>query len=238
MKNNMKRLEKKHPLAIRWLHWINFPLLTVMIWSGILIYWANAIYGVKIFGYELFHFFPPWFYDKLGIPFRLAEGIQIHFFFMWLFAINGVIYFLYLVFSGEWRTMLPVPGSFKRALLVTLHDLHIVKKLPPQGKYNDAQRIAYTGVLLMGAGSLITGLAIYKPLQLSWLTSLLGGYPWARWEHFWLMILFVLFFVVHVVQVILAGWGNFRSMVNGYEAVDAETKIPESALNEKGGATV
>ena len=238
MKNNMKRLEKKHPLAIRWLHWINFPLLTVMIWSGILIYWANAIYGVKIFGYELFHFFPPWFYDKLGIPFRLAEGIQIHFFFMWLFAINGVIYFLYLVFSGEWRTMLPVPGSLKRALLVTLHDLHIVKKLPPQGKYNDAQRIAYTGVLLMGAGSLVTGLAIYKPLQLSWLTSLLGGYPWARWEHFWLMILFVLFFVVHVVQVILAGWGNFRSMVNGYEAVDAETKIPESALNEKGGATV
>ncbi len=234
----MKRLEKKHPLAIRWLHWINFPLLTVMIWSGILIYWANAIYGVKIFGYELFHFFPPWFYDKLGIPFRLSEGIQIHFFFMWLFAINGVIYFLYLIFSGEWRTMLPVPGSFKRALLVTLHDLHIVKKLPPQGKYNDAQRSAYTGVILMGAGSLITGLAIYKPLQLSWLTSLLGGYGWARWEHFWLMILFVLFFIVHVVQVAIAGWSNFRSMVNGYEAVDAESKIPESALNEKGGATV
>ena len=52
------------------------------------------------------------------------------------------------------------------------------------------------------------------------------------------MILFVLFFVVHVAQVILGGWGNFRSMVNGYEAVDAEAKIPESALNEKGGATV
>ena len=239
MEKTMKKLEKKHPLAIRWLHWINFPLLTMMIWSGILIYWANAIYGVKIFDYELFHFFPPWFYEKLGIPFRLAEGIQIHFFFMWLFAINGVIYFLYLIFSGEWRTMLPVPGSLKRALLVTLHDLHIVKKLPAQGKYNDAQRIAYTGVLLMGAGSLITGLAIYKPLQLSWLTSLLGGYGWARWEHFWLMISFVLFFIVHVVQVILAGWGNFRSMVNGYEAIDAESKIPESALNENGGeATV
>ena len=239
MKNNMKKLEKKHPLAVRWLHWINFPLLTMMIWSGLLIYWANAVYGVKIFGYELFHFFPPWFYDSLGLPFRLAEGLSLHFFFMWLFAVNGVIYTFYLIFSGEWRTMLPVPGSLKRALLVTLHDLHIVKKLPPQGKYNDAQRIAYTGVIVMGAGSIITGLAIYKPLQLAWLTSLLGGYGWARWEHFWLMIAFVGFFVVHVVQVALAGWGNFRSMVNGYEAVDAETAIPESALNKtEGGAAV
>lgn len=145
---------------------------------------------------------------------------------------------IYLVFSGEWRAILPVPGSFKRAALVTLHDLHIVKKLPAQGKYNDAQRSAYTGVILMGAASVITGLAIYKPLQLSWLTDLLGGYEWARWEHFWLMIMFVGFFVVHVVQVALAGWGNFRSMITGYEAIDAETKISESSRNENEGVTV
>ncbi|MBA2620849.1 MAG: cytochrome b/b6 domain-containing protein [Acidobacteria bacterium] len=233
-----KQLEKKHPLAVRWLHWISFPLLTLMIWSGILIYWANAVYGVRVFGFELFHFFPAWFYEFLGIPSRLAEGISLHFFFMWFFAANGVIYVLYLIFSGEWRSIMPVPGSFKRAALVTFHDLHIVKKLPPQGKYNDAQRIAYTGVILMGAGSVITGLAIYKPLQLAWLTTLLGGYEWARWEHFWLMILFVLFFVVHVAQVALAGWSNFRSMVTGYETVDSEMKIPESSLNETEGATV
>lgn len=233
-----KQLEKKHPLAVRWLHWISFPLLTMMIWSGLLIYWANAIYGLKIFGYELFHFFPPWFYDSLGIPFRLAEGISLHFFFMWFFTVNGIIYVLYTIFSGEWRALVPVPGSFKRAALVTLHDLHIVKKLPPQGKYNDAQRIAYTGVILMGAGSVITGLSIYKPTQLAWLTSLLGGYEWARWEHFWLMVLFVLFFVVHVVQVALAGWSNFRSMITGYEPVDAETNIPVSSLNETEGEAV
>ncbi len=175
-----KQLEKKHSLAKRWIHWINFPLLSMMIWSGLLIYWANAIYAVKIFGAELFHFFPAGFYEFLGIPSRLAEGLQLHFFFMWLFLINGVAYVLYLIISGEWRATLPVPGSLKRAALVTLHDMHIVKKLPPQGKYNDAQRIAYTGVILMGAGSIITGLAIYKPLQLSWLTNLLGGYEWAR----------------------------------------------------------
>ncbi len=235
----MKKLEKKHPLAIRWLHWINFPLLAMMIWSGLLIYWANAVYSVKIFGDEIFHFFPAGFYDALGIPFRLAEGISLHFFFMWLFAVNGVIYVLYLAFSGEWRTMLPVPGSFRRALLVTLHDLHIVKNLPPQGKYNDAQRIAYTGTILMGFGSIITGLAIYKSLQLAPLTAILGGYEWARWEHFWLMILFVLFFVVHVAQVALAGWSNFRSMVTGYEIIKADNvPLPANTAAAEEGAKI
>jgi len=228
----MKKLEKKHLLAVRWLHWLSFPLLMLMIWSGLLIYWANAAYGIKIFGYELFHFFPAWFYDALGIPFRLADGLQLHFFFMWFFTVNGIVYVLYTIFSGEWRGIVPVPGSFKRAALVTLHDLRIVKNPPPQGKYNDAQRIAYTGVLLLGAGAVVTGFAIYKPTQLAWLTTILGGYEWARWEHFWLMILFVLFFIVHIVQVALAGWNNFRSMITGYQIVKTDDSIPEIAVKE------
>jgi len=224
-----KQLEYKHPLATRWMHWINFPVLAMMVWSGLLIYWANAVYAINVFGTEYFHFFPAWFYDALGIPFRLAEGIQLHFFFMWLFALNGVAYVLYTIISGEWRALLPIPGSFKRAPLVALHDIHIVKQLPPQGKYNDAQRIAYTAVIVMGAGSVISGLAIYKPLQLAWLTGLLGGYEWARWEHFWLMVLFVAFFGVHVVQVALAGWSNFRSMVTGRELVNSDAPEPVAA---------
>jgi thiosulfate reductase cytochrome b subunit len=224
----VKRLERKHTLATRWMHWINFPLLALMVWSGLLVYWANAVYSIKVDGLQLFHFFPAWFFDTLGIPYRLAEGLQIHFFFMWLFAANGVAYVIYTFGSGEWRSLLPVPGSFRRAPLVALHDAHIVKKLPPQGKYNDAQRIAYTAVILMGAGSMVTGLAIYKPLQLAWLTTFLGGYEWARWEHFWLMVLFVLFFAVHVVQVALAGWGNFRSMITGYDVINSDDAAPES----------
>ncbi len=216
-----KQLEKKHPLAIRWMHWINFPLLTLMIWSGMLIYWANQVYAIYIGNYELFRFLPPWFNDFFGIPFRLAEGLQLHFFFMWLFTINGVIYVIYTIVSGEWRAIVPVPSSLKRAPLVALHDAHIVKQKPPQGKYNDAQRIAYTSVILMGAGSLLSGLAIYKPLQLAWLTAAFGGYQWARWIHFWLTVAFVAFFAVHVIQVVLAGWSNFRSMITGYDIVDA-----------------
>ena len=69
----------------------------------------------------------------------------------------------------------------------------------------------------MGLGMLVTGVAIYKPTQLHWLTTILGGYEMARWEHFWVTMGIVGFFVVHVVQVVLAGWNNFRSMVSGRE---------------------
>ena len=54
------------------------------------------------------------------------------------------------------------------------------------------------------------------------MTTLLGGYEMARWEHFWLTIGFCGFFVVHVVQVMMAGWNNFRSMVSGYEIKAAD----------------
>jgi thiosulfate reductase cytochrome b subunit len=220
-----KMLANKHPLAIRWMHWINFPLLAMMIWSGMLIYWANPVYGIWIGGYQLFAFFPQWFNDALGIPFRLAEGLQLHFFFMWLFVVNGAVYVIYTILSGEWRALIPVPSSLKRAFRVALHDAHIVKEKPPQGKYNDAQRIAYTSVIVMGALSLLSGLAIYKPLQLAWLTAVFGGYQWARWLHFWLTILFVAFFWVHIIQVMIAGWSNLRSMITGREIVDAVPDI-------------
>jgi len=70
-----------------------------MIWSGLLIYWANAVYGIRLFGYELFHFFPPAWFEALGIPIRLAEGMAPHFFFMWFFTINGVPYVFYTILA-------------------------------------------------------------------------------------------------------------------------------------------
>jgi thiosulfate reductase cytochrome b subunit len=103
------------------------------------------------------------------------------------------------------------------AIQVTLVDLHLRKGLPAQTKYNGAQRIAYTAVIVMGVGMLATGLAIYKPTQAHLLTTLLGGYEMARWLHFWVTMSFLGFFVVHVAQVVLAGWNNFRSMVSGRE---------------------
>ena len=226
----MKRLEKKHPLAIRWFHWINFPVLFVMIWSGMLIYWANDVYRLGFGSVTLIKFFPDWFYNALNFGQRLAEGMAWHFFFMWFFAINGLLYVLYTTFSGEWRYLLPNRHSLREALQVTLYDLHLSKVHPPPRKFNGAQQIAYTSIILMGAGSLLTGLAIYKPVQFAWLSALLGGYEWTRFEHFWLTMGYVAFFFVHVAQVIKAGWNNFRAMVTGYEIVKAEaTPSPEVA---------
>ncbi len=225
------RLAYKHPLAIRWMHWINFPVLFVMIWSGLLIYWndsdnayqhAHRVYRLGVGNFTLFRFFPQWFYDKLHVPYHVTQGLGYHFFFFWVFAINGLLYVVYVAFSGEWRFLLPQRRSLQDAVQVTLVDLHLRKGLPPQTKYNGAQRIAYTSVILMGAGMLLTGLAIYKPTSAHWLTTLCGGYEMARWLHFWLTMSFLGFFLVHVGQVILAGWNNFRSMISGFEVQRVE----------------
>src|SRR5260370_35497272 len=94
---------------------------------------------------------------------------------MWFFALNGVAYVLYTFFSSEWRELVPTRRSFREAIEVTLHDLRLSKHHPPHRKFNGAQQVAYIGVILMGAGSLLTGLAIYKPTQLHVLPTLLGG---------------------------------------------------------------
>jgi thiosulfate reductase cytochrome b subunit len=222
----MKKIVKKHPLAMRWFHWVNFPILMVMTWSGLLIYWANDVYKLGWNNTTILKFFPQSFYDALHLNYKLAQGMAFHFVFMWLFFINGFLYVLYTIVSGEWRELVPNKHSFKEAWLVVLHDLHLRKTAPPQKKYNAAQKIAYTGIIIMGFGSIITGLAIYKPVQLWWLCELMGGYAFARILHFALTIGYSLFFVVHIVQVILAGWNNFRSVVTGFEVVkDDNEKI-------------
>lgn len=226
------KIEYKHSLAIRWMHWINFPLLALMIYSGLLIYWADShreglnahrVFRVGFGGWTLFRLFPPWFYSNLHLKFQLAKGLGYHFFFMWFFALNGVAYVLYTLLSGEWRDLVPNRSSFSEAIEVTLHDLGLRKNRLRRCKFNGAQRLAYTGVIFMGAGSLLTGLAIYKPTQVHVITALLGGYEMARWFHFWLTIAYVGFFLMHVALVIRAGWNNFRAMIIGYKISPAES---------------
>jgi thiosulfate reductase cytochrome b subunit len=226
----MKVIKEKHSFLMRWTHWVNFPVLAIMIWSGLFIYWANDAYGISIFGFSLIKFFPEWFYDYFHISGRLAEGMAFHFLFMWFFFINGLLYILYTIFSGTWRELLPNKNSFKEAWLVLLHDLHIRKTVPPQKKYNAAQRIAYTAIILMGIGSVVTGLAIYKPVQFYWICWLCGGYHFARILHFTLTIGYVFFFLIHIVQVILAGWNNFRAVVAGFEVIEEQPQLKHEIL--------
>ena len=108
----MKRIVHKHPLAIRWFHWINFPVLFVMIWSGLLIYWAYDPYKITMGSWTL-SFFPDWFYKALGVPFQLAKGMAWHFVFMWLFLLNGILR-LFRANGGIWcRTETPSAKPFR-----------------------------------------------------------------------------------------------------------------------------
>jgi thiosulfate reductase cytochrome b subunit len=213
----MPTLVPKHDWAIRFTHWLNVPLLAIMIWSGLLIYWAYDPYRIEIGGVVLLPFFPHWVYTTLRLERSLALGMAYHFAFGWLFALNGFAYVAYTVWSGHWRELMPTPRTPLDAVQVVLHDLGLRKEPLPPGKFNAAQKLAYTGIVLMGAGSLLTGLAIWKPTQWAWLTTLLGGYQTARLLHFALTVGYIVFFIVHISQVIKAGWNNFRGMVAGYE---------------------
>lgn len=214
-----KKIVQKFPLAIRWFHWINFPVLGVMIWSGLLIYWANDIYRIGFGHTTLIKFFPQSFYDVFKLSSSLAQGMSWHFAMMWLFMMNGILYVSYTIISGEWKHLIPGKGALKNSIQVFLYDFYIIKKKPEQGKYNAAQQIAYTSIIIMGVFSVLTGWAIYKPIQHSWLCTMMGGYEFARILHFSLTIGYVLFFFVHIFQVIKTGWNNFRSMITGFEIV-------------------
>lgn len=207
------------------MHWLNVPLLSLMIYSGLLIYWAHDVYRIGWGDLTLVKFFPEWFYAAFNLSHRLAEGMAWHFAVMWLLVANGVAYVGYTIASGEWRHLLPGRHSFREAWTVLLHDLGLSKVAPPPRKFNAMQQFAYTGVVLMGVGSVLTGLAIYKPTQLAWLVACCGGYQAARAIHFGLTVGYVLFVCVHLTQVVRAGWNNFRAMVTGYE-LEATQETP------------
>lgn len=226
-----------HPRAIRWLHWINFPLLFIMIWSGMRIYWAEDVYAFGIGSWQWFAFFPDSVYETFELERRLAKGMAFHFAFGWLFVINGAIYAIYLAVTKEWRHIVPDRHAAREATHVVLHDVHVKKTAPPQGKYNAAQRISYTVALAMAFIIVVSGFAIYKPTQLYPLPLLFGGYQGARLVHFWMTIGLLLFFLVHVVQVIRSGWGNFRSMVTGYVIERHSTATPSKSPDESSVAS-
>ena len=77
------------------MHWINFPLIVIMVWSGIRIYWAERVYAFGFLDWEWFKFFPESFYEPLDINNNLARGLAFHFNFAWLFVINGLAFVIY-----------------------------------------------------------------------------------------------------------------------------------------------
>jgi thiosulfate reductase cytochrome b subunit len=200
------------------MHWINVPVMAIMIYTGMRIYWADLrdpfVLGIGRF--EIFTFWPDAVYSALDIDRKLAKGIAWHLTFGWFFVVNGLLYTVHLVRKRRWKRLVPDGGDLRDAPKVVAHDLHLRRELPPQGKYNAAQKVTYTGVWLMGALLVISGFAIYKPTQLALLTWVLGGYESARFVHFTMAVLFLGFVVIHVLQVARSGWRNFASIITGY----------------------
>ncbi len=213
----------RHRRGSRWMHWVNFPLLVIMLWSGFRIYWAEQEWAFGILDWEWFQFFPDWINEPLGFDRKLARGLAFHLSFAWLFVLNGLAYTAYTAWKGEWRKLVPSMRSLKRVPATVLHDLGLRHEAPANpGYYNAAQQTSYTGIIMLGAVATATGFALFKPTQLSVLVTMFGGYSSARLIHFTASIVFILFFVVHIVQVARSGRHTFMAMVSGYELLTDE----------------
>jgi thiosulfate reductase cytochrome b subunit len=208
---------RRHHWIVRVTHWLNAIALTGLIASGLQIYQAFPHFGQKGNVYpvpnpfDMYHF-PRW--ARLGG--WLAGGLQWHFALAWIFLLSGAVYVSYLLISGEWRTLLFRPRDIGPATQMQLYYLRLRRDHPPQGKHNALQKGAYTFTIALGAISLLTGFAIYKPVQLWWLTALFGGYELARYWHFIAVWLFVAFTLVHVTLVFLVDPATIRSMITGW----------------------
>ncbi len=208
---------RRHHWIVRLTHWVNAIVLVGMVASGLQIYGAYERFGIR--GTQLplpnpmdMHQFPHWM--RLGG--WLAGGLNWHFFLMWPLVLNGLLYLGYLALAGEWRPLVFRPRDVGPAIQMQLYYLRLRKDHPPQGKHNALQKGAYTFIVLLGALSVLSGLALWKPVQLWWLTALFGGYELARYWHFVAVWLFVAFSLVHVILVFVVDPASLRAMITGW----------------------
>ncbi len=190
-----------HPWPVRIMHWTNAVAMFVMIGSG----WG--IYNDSV----IFHFlhFPDWL--RLGS--WAANSLLWHFAGMWLLAANGLAYLIYGFGTGRLRErMLPIRVA---DLIHTVREtLHFKLAHEDLTTYNAVQKLLYIIVILAGISQIVTGLAIWKPVQFAWLTALFGGFQGARLVHFLGMAVIVGFVVVHVALALLVP-STLRAMLTG-----------------------
>jgi thiosulfate reductase cytochrome b subunit len=189
-----------HPLVVRITHWLNVLAVLIMITSGWTIYNASPLFGFE---------FPP----QITLGGWLAGALQWHFAGLWLFAINGLVYLVYGIASGHFRRkLLPISPR------AVFHDVgqalrgHLAHE--DLSVYNAAQRAAYLALIVMLVIMVLTGLAIWKPVQLYWLAAWMGDYEGARYLHFFAMTAVAFIVLVHVIMVILVP-RTFPTMFSG-----------------------
>ena len=188
------------PGWVRVLHWINAVAMVLMIMSGWQIYNASPLFSFS-------------FSHSITLGGWLGGALLWHFAAMWLLMVNGLVYLALGFATGRFRKkLLPItPGGVisdaKAALTFKLaHD--------DLSKYNSVQKLLYAGIIIVGVVIVLSGLSIWKPVQLHWLAVLFGDYAIARYVHFICMALIVAFLVVHVVLAVLVP-KSLRAMIIG-----------------------
>jgi thiosulfate reductase cytochrome b subunit len=198
------RARRPQPLAIRVARWLNVPLLLAMAGSGLQTPAAYPHQGPRGEPYPWFPLqgaiAPEWM--RLGG--WLAGARHLHLALMWPLTANALFYLAYLAVSGEWRRRAFLPRRDARSALRAAASYARLRAVPAGAElYNGLQRLAYTAALLLAALAVVTGAALYKPLQLRPLASLFGGYDGARLAHFLAMALLLLFLAGHVAMALL-----------------------------------
>jgi len=177
------------PAWVRVMHWINALAMILMIMSGWQIYNASPLFDFR-------------FAKAITLGGWLGGALLWHFAAMWLLMINGLAYLITGLAAGRFRKkLLPITpagvlSDLKAALTFKLahDDLSI---------YNSVQKLLYSGIIIVGIVIVLSGLSIWKPVQLQYLTALFGGYDVARYVHFTCMSLICLFLIVHVALAVL-----------------------------------
>ena len=200
-----------HALVVRIAHWTMAFAIIVMIGSGWRIYNASPIFPFT---------FPVW--ATLGGDVEaalalhgdpgVASAIAWHLAGMWLLGASFLVFVLWGLLSGHfWRDFLPVgPRAFWRDFKAAAR-FRLEHRL---GEYNAVQRVFYWGVMTAVLVMIVSGIAIWKPVQTYPLVSLFGGFQGARLVHFLAMTGIVLFLCVHLALVALVP-STLRAMVLG-----------------------
>ena len=189
-----------HPLWVRLTHWINAAAIIVMVGSGWEIYNASPLFAFV---------FP----RPVTLGRWLAGGLLLHFAAMWVLAVNGLVYLVLGVASGRFRRKL-VPIRASQLLADVRAAVTGTLSRADPSVYNAVQRLFYVGVILASILVVLSGLAIWKPVQLQELTAVFGGYDAARYVHFFAMAIIVAFTVLHVTMALLVA-RSLRAMITG-----------------------
>ena len=211
----VQRRRRQQPWPIRITHWASAVALVAMAASGLQIWSAYPYLGPRG---DLASWFP---FQGREAPAALRLGSwlggarHLHFAFVWLLVGSGAVYVAYQLASGEWRRRAFSPRRDARHGLATaLHYLRLRRAPPPSGLYNGLQRAGYTLAVTLALAEVLSGLALWKPVQLGALAALFGGYDGARAVHLGGLLALAGFTVGHVAMV-AAHPRTFLTMIAG-----------------------